>query len=62
MTPGAIKAWMETRVAKHKRLTGGVVFVDEVPRLASGKIQRKVMREWAKRDASAEEQAARARL
>ncbi|KAJ9402536.1 hypothetical protein DTO282F9_732 [Paecilomyces variotii] len=38
------------RVAKHKRLTGGVSFVDEVPRLASGKILRKVVKEWAKRD------------
>lgn len=32
-------------------MVGGVVFVDEVPKLASGKIQRKTMRDWAKRDA-----------
>jgi acyl-coenzyme A synthetase/AMP-(fatty) acid ligase len=32
-------------------LAGGVVFIDEVPKLASGKIQRKTMRDWAKRDA-----------
>ncbi|KAH6663262.1 4-coumarate-CoA ligase [Plectosphaerella plurivora] len=62
VTPEAIQAWMETRVAKHKRLTGGVVFVDEVPKLASGKIQRKVMREWAKRDAELLAQGQRARL
>jgi 4-coumarate--CoA ligase len=49
--PGDIQEWIKLRVAKHKFLTGGVVFVDEVPKLASGKIQRKVMREWAKRDA-----------
>jgi 4-coumarate--CoA ligase len=48
-----IKKWLETRVAKHKRLVGGVAIIPEVPRLASGKIQRKVMKEWAKRDASA---------
>jgi 4-coumarate--CoA ligase len=32
-------------------LVGGVAFIPEVPRLPSGKIQRKVMKEWAKRDA-----------
>lgn len=51
VTPADIQAWVRSRVAKHKQLVGGVVFVDEVPRLQSGKIQRKVMREWAKRDA-----------
>ena len=30
-----------------------MAFVDEVPKLASGKIQRKTMREWAERDAPA---------
>ncbi|EMC92608.1 hypothetical protein BAUCODRAFT_77563, partial [Baudoinia panamericana UAMH 10762] len=51
-----IQQWMKSRVAKHKNLVGGVAFVDEVPKLASGKIQRKVMREWAKRDAVAMEE------
>ena len=49
--PGDIQEWMKSRVAKHKWLVGGVTFVDEVPKLASGKIQRKVMREWSKADA-----------
>ncbi|KAG7151195.1 putative acyl-coenzyme A synthetase like protein [Verticillium longisporum] len=53
VTPADVAEWIKTRVAKHKRLTGGVVFVEEVPKLASGKIQRKTMREWAKRDATA---------
>ena len=43
--------WIATKVAKHKRLSGGVKFVDEVPKSPSGKIQRVVLREWAKRDA-----------
>lgn len=50
-TPQEIQDWLAKRVAKHKRLVGGVVFIDEVPKLASGKIQRKTMRDWAKRDA-----------
>lgn len=52
VTPRDIQEWIKARVAKHKYLNGGVVFVEEVPKLASGKIQRKVMREWAKRDAA----------
>jgi len=43
--------WIATKVAKHKRLSGGVKFIDEVPKSPSGKIQRVVLREWAKRDA-----------
>jgi 4-coumarate--CoA ligase len=46
-----IQNWVKSRVAKHKALVGGISFIDEVPKLASGKIMRKVMRDWAKRDA-----------
>ncbi|KAF4556584.1 AMP-binding enzyme-like protein 17 [Elsinoe fawcettii] len=45
-----IVKWIESRVAKHKRLEGGVKFIDEVPKSPSGKIQRKVMRDWAAQD------------
>lgn len=45
-----IQDYMNHRVAKYKQLVGGVKFVDEVPRLASGKIQRKTLKEWARRD------------
>lgn len=51
VTPRDIQDWVASRVSKHKRLTGGVSFVDEVPKLPSGKIVRKLLREWAKRDA-----------
>ena len=44
VTAQGIQQWIKTKVAKHKQLVGGVAFVDEVPKLASGKIQRKVMR------------------
>ena len=52
VTAKQIQDWMKSKVAKHKQLTGGVAFVDEVPKLQSGKIQRKLMRDWAKRDAA----------
>ncbi|KAK4544179.1 hypothetical protein LTR36_004389 [Oleoguttula mirabilis] len=46
-----IQDWTAQHVAKHKRLDGGVKFIDEVPKSPSGKIQRMVMRNWAKADA-----------
>lgn len=49
--PNDIQEWIKAKVAKHKWLVGGVTFVDEVPKLASGKIQRKTMRRWSKADA-----------
>jgi 4-coumarate--CoA ligase len=42
--------WMDTRVARHKRLTGGVVFIDAIPKNPSGKILRKELRERAKKE------------
>ena len=41
----AIIRWLESRVAGHKRLRGGVVWIDEVPKSASGKILRRVLKE-----------------
>jgi acyl-coenzyme A synthetase/AMP-(fatty) acid ligase len=57
-----IASWMSSRVAKHKQLAGGIRFVDSVPRLASGKIERKVVRQWSKRDEEMMEKRHRARL
>jgi 4-coumarate--CoA ligase len=37
-------------VASHKWLRGGVVFVDAIPKSASGKILRKDLREMARRE------------
>ncbi|KAK8089437.1 hypothetical protein PG997_004398 [Apiospora hydei] len=43
-----IAQWMEGRVVRYKRLAGGVVFVDEIPKNPSGKILRKQLRDRAK--------------
>ncbi|KAF2483340.1 4-coumarate-CoA ligase [Neohortaea acidophila] len=51
VSPEDIQNWMARRVARHKRLDGGVKFIDEVPKSTSGKIQRVIMRQWAKQDA-----------
>lgn len=53
ITEADVHAHMKKKVAKHKQLVGGVVFVNEVPKLQSGKIMRKIVKEWAKKDAEA---------
>lgn len=40
-----IKAWVKERVAPYKRLEGGVVFIDVIPKSASGKILRRLLRD-----------------
>jgi 4-coumarate--CoA ligase len=39
-----IAEWLAQRVASHKRLRGGVRFMDEIPKSASGKILRRVLK------------------
>jgi acyl-CoA synthetase (AMP-forming)/AMP-acid ligase II len=43
-----VKQWCGTRLAKYKELTGGVVFVDAIPKNASGKILKRILRDMAK--------------
>ncbi|KAF5345339.1 hypothetical protein D9758_008423 [Tetrapyrgos nigripes] len=45
-----VAKWMETKVAKHKFLRGGVVVIDVVPKSAAGKILRRELRERAKKE------------
>lgn len=40
-----IIAWVDSKVAPYKRLRGGIRFVESIPRNASGKILRRVLRE-----------------
>ena len=39
-----VTACIADRVAKHKRLLGGVAFIDAIPKSASGKILRRELR------------------
>jgi acyl-CoA synthetase (AMP-forming)/AMP-acid ligase II len=52
VTEKDIHEFMKEKVARHKQPVGGIAFIDEVPKLPSGKIIRKLLKEWAKRDAS----------
>ncbi|KAG6011941.1 hypothetical protein E4U54_007829 [Claviceps lovelessii] len=45
ITEEHLEEYVKTRVSGHKQLRGGVVFVDAVPRSASGKILRRQLRE-----------------
>lgn len=62
ITAADIHRHMKIKVAKHKQLVGGIMFVDEVPKLQSGKIMRKVVKDWAKRDAEEMNRQAKAKL
>ncbi|KAF4449231.1 hypothetical protein F53441_7450 [Fusarium austroafricanum] len=46
VTPKDIKTWMDSKVAAYKRLEGGVIFIDAIPRTQSGKILRRVLRDY----------------
>ena len=48
-----VKKFMEGRLAKYKRLDGGVKFVDAIPKNASGKILKRVLRDQVKREIGA---------
>ncbi len=45
-----IKTWVEGKVAGHKKLRGGVRFVDTIPKSASGKILRRILKEGVKKE------------
>jgi 4-coumarate--CoA ligase len=51
--PQEIVRFVTDRVAPYKRITGGVVFVDAIPKNPSGKILRKRLRERAKEEVEA---------
>ena len=50
-TEREIMEWLQAKVASHKRLRGGVRFVDEVPKSASGKILRRLLKARAQEEA-----------
>ena len=48
-----VKRFMESRLAHYKRLDGGVKFVEAIPKNASGKILKRLLREEAMREMGA---------
>jgi acyl-coenzyme A synthetase/AMP-(fatty) acid ligase len=47
-----VKEYLAKRLAKYKRLEGGVKFVASIPKTPSGKILKRVLREEAKWEGS----------
>jgi 4-coumarate--CoA ligase len=45
-----IVKWMDEKVAYYKKLRGGVRFVDEIPKIAAGKILRRVLKDKAREE------------
>ncbi|KIW32237.1 uncharacterized protein PV07_03797 [Cladophialophora immunda] len=50
VTEQEIQRYVKERLAAHKQLRGGVVFVDEIPKNASGKVLRRELRDRARRE------------
>lgn len=42
--------WLAAKVAPHKKLRGGIVFLEAIPKSPSGKILRRVLRDVAKKE------------
>ncbi|KAH8555263.1 hypothetical protein BGW37DRAFT_511373 [Umbelopsis sp. PMI_123] len=51
-TAQELRDYVTKNVIDYKRLRGGVIFVDEIPKLASGKILRRVLRSRAAKEAN----------
>nr|CAI5855873.1 unnamed protein product [Callosobruchus analis] len=49
LTEREVEKFVEDHVSPPKRLRGGVIFVDEIPRNTTGKILRRVLKERAKK-------------
>ena len=50
LNEGEIKNHMAEYLAKYKNLDGGIVFTNKIPRTSTGKIDRRQLRERAKRE------------
>lgn len=49
-TKSEIYEWVKEKVAPYKRLNGGIVFTDTIPKSASGKILRRLLRDELKKE------------
>jgi 4-coumarate--CoA ligase len=45
VTPEELSMWLEQHVAPYKKLRGGIEFVESIPKSASGKILRRLLKE-----------------
>jgi 4-coumarate--CoA ligase len=45
-----IMDWLAAKVAPHKKIRGGVRFIDEIPKSAAGKILRRILKNRADKE------------
>lgn len=45
-----IRDWLDKKVSSHKRLRGGIIFVDMIPKRAAGKVLRRTLVDQAKEE------------
>jgi 4-coumarate--CoA ligase len=57
-----VNAYMKERLIYYKQLVGGVKFVDTIPKNASGKILKRLLRDQAKEEMKEERRLKGARL
>ena len=57
-----VHKYVKERLASFKRLEGGVIFVETIPKNASGKILKRILREQAKDEMSAAKRTLGAKL
>lgn len=50
LTEDKVSAFLNSRVAPHKQLVGGVRFVEELPKSQTGKLLRRVLKEQAENE------------
>ncbi|KAK8234214.1 hypothetical protein HDK77DRAFT_513930 [Phyllosticta capitalensis] len=62
LTARDVMAYVADKVAKYKWLEGGIMFVGEIPKNPSGKILKRVLREWAKEELKREKGTVAAKL
>lgn len=53
LTAEDVRKYMAERLAYYKRLDGGVMFVDAIPKTASGKILKRMLRDQAAKEMGA---------
>ena len=49
-TANEIMKWMDSRVSHYKRLRGGIIFIDQIPKSATRKILRRVLKDTIKHE------------
>jgi acyl-coenzyme A synthetase/AMP-(fatty) acid ligase len=50
ITEEEVKRLISDNLSSYKAITGGVVFLDEIPKSASGKILKRILREQAEQE------------